>query len=83
MISFHRETGVRIANATVACDGMILLPLGDDTHPLVTAARRPENIYFTHVKVDLDFNILVKDDEQPYRVQIKFLFVYHSILFRL
>ena len=83
VISFHCETGVRIANATVAGDDMVLIPLGNDVHPLVMPARQPENVHFSHVKVDLDFNTLVEDDVQPCCVQIKFLFVCRSVLFLL
>ena len=72
MISFHRETGVRMANATTVADDMVLLPLGNDAHPLAALARRPENIHFAHVKVGLDFDLLVKAEEQPCRVKIKF-----------
>ena len=72
VISFHRKTGVRMADATTAGDGMVLLPIGDDAHPLAALARRPENIHFAHVKVGLDFDLLVKEDERPCHVPIKF-----------
>ena len=69
----HHDTGLRIGTATVADNDNVLLPLGDDTHTLTMAQCRPGNINLAHVKVDLDFDSLVEDADQPCHVKIKFV----------
>ena len=59
VISFHHKTDLRIPTATVTDNDNVLLPLGEDKHPLAMTSRCPENIHSAHFKVILDFDSLV------------------------
>ena len=61
IISWHSETGARLnSNTTDTGDDSVLLPPSDDVTPLTANVRHATGIVYAYVKVDLNFNALVK-----------------------
>ena len=72
ILSWHSETGARLANTTVAGDTNTPLPSGDEAAPSAVKVWCVAGIIYAYVKVDLNFNDLVKPEQRPWSLPIKF-----------